>query len=161
VCQWNWGSPLVHTCWQEWDLWEKGGSGYNDLWACQTYYPSTQVTAQKHNRCPNCLGNFMLQLGTTPKGLTEAGSQSGWLALWCYGWELAHKGGGMDHTVLRGECDNITFFSLSHFIPMPSALSDCSGISAQSLPSICYLLFTPHCVTPLIPIPFLTSSCFL
>ena len=65
--------------------------------------PNTQVTAQRHDGRPICLGDYALQLGTTPKGLTEAGVQSGWLARWCYGWELAHEGGGMVHTVLRAE----------------------------------------------------------
>jgi len=65
--------------------------------------PNTQATAQKHDRRPICLGDYMLRLGTTPKGLTEAGVRSGWLARRCYGWELAHEGGGMVHTVLRAE----------------------------------------------------------
>jgi len=63
--------------------------------------PNSQATAQKHNGCPICLGGYALRLGTTPKGLTEAGVRSGWLALWCYGWELACEGGGMIHMVLR------------------------------------------------------------
>jgi len=63
--------------------------------------PNSQATAQKHNGCPICLGGYALQLGTTPKGLTEAGVQSGWLALRCYGWELAREGGEMIHTGLR------------------------------------------------------------
>jgi len=63
--------------------------------------PNSQVTAQKHNGCPICLGGYMLQLGTTPKGLTEVGVWSGWLARQCYGWELARKGGGMVHMGLR------------------------------------------------------------
>ena len=45
--------------------------------------PNSQVTAQKHNRCPICLGNYALRLGTTPKGLTEVGVWSGWLARRC------------------------------------------------------------------------------
>ena len=63
--------------------------------------PNSQATAQKHNRCPICLGGYALRLGTTPKGLTEAGVRSGWLALRCYRWELAREGGGMIHMVLR------------------------------------------------------------
>jgi len=65
--------------------------------------PNSQATDQKHNGCPICLGSYVLQLGMTLKGLTEAGVQSGWLAWQCYGWELAHEGGGMVHTVLRAE----------------------------------------------------------
>ena len=65
--------------------------------------PNSQATAQKHNRRPICLGDCALRLGTTPKGLTEAGFRSGWLARRCYGWELAREGGGMIHTVLRSE----------------------------------------------------------
>jgi len=63
--------------------------------------PNSQATAQKHNGCPICLGDYALRLGTTPKGLTEAGFRSGWLARWCCGWELAREGGGMIHTGLR------------------------------------------------------------
>jgi len=63
--------------------------------------PNSQVTAQKHDGCPICLGSYALQLGTTPKGLTEVGVQSSWLAQQCYGWELAHEGRGMVHTGLR------------------------------------------------------------
>ena len=63
--------------------------------------PNSQATAQKHNGCPICLGGYTLRLGTTPKGLTEAGVRSGWLAQRCCGWELAHEGGEMIHTVLR------------------------------------------------------------
>jgi len=59
--------------------------------------PNSQATAQKHNGCPICLGDYTLRLGTTPKGLTEAGVQSGWLARRCCGWELAHEGRGMNH----------------------------------------------------------------
>jgi len=59
--------------------------------------PNSQVTTQKHNRCPICLGGYALQLGTTPKGLTEAGVRSGWLAWRCCGWESACEGGGMNH----------------------------------------------------------------
>jgi len=65
--------------------------------------PNSQATAQKHNRCPICLGGYVLRLGTTPKGLTEAGVRSGWLARRCCGWELAREGRGMIHTVLRSE----------------------------------------------------------
>jgi len=65
--------------------------------------PNTQATAQKHDGRPICLGDYALRLGTTPKGLTEAGVRSGWLARRCYGWELAHEGRGMVHTVLRAE----------------------------------------------------------
>jgi len=65
--------------------------------------PNTQATAQKHDGRPICLGGYALRLGTTPKGLTEVGVQSGWLARWCYGWELAHEGGGMVHAVLRAK----------------------------------------------------------
>jgi len=65
--------------------------------------PNTQATAQKHDGRPICLGGYALRLGTTPKGLTEAGVRSGWLARRCYGWELAHEGGGMVHAVLRAE----------------------------------------------------------
>jgi len=63
--------------------------------------PNSQATAQKHNGCPICLGGYVLRLGTTPKGLTEAGVRSGWLARRCCGWELACEGGEMIHTVLR------------------------------------------------------------
>jgi len=63
--------------------------------------PNSQATAQKHNGCPICLGSYVLQLGTTLKGLTEVGVQSGWLAQQCYRWELACEGGGMSHMVLR------------------------------------------------------------
>ena len=63
--------------------------------------PNSQATAQKHNGCPICLGGYALRLGTTLKGLTEVGVQSGWLAWQCCGWELARKGGGMIHTGLR------------------------------------------------------------
>jgi len=69
--------------------------------------PNTQVTAQKHDGCPICLGGYVLQLGTTLKGLTEVGVQSGWLAQQCYGWELAREGREMDHTVLRAEVRRI------------------------------------------------------
>jgi len=63
--------------------------------------PNSQATAQKHNGCPICLGGYALRLGTTPKGLTEVGVRSGWLARRCCGWELAREGGEMIHTVLR------------------------------------------------------------
>ena len=63
--------------------------------------PNSQVTAQKHNRCPICLSGYALRLGTTLKGLTEVGVQSSWLAQQCCGWELAHEGGGMVHMGLR------------------------------------------------------------
>jgi len=63
--------------------------------------PNSQATAQKHNGCPICLGGYALRLGTTPKGLTEAGVRSSWLARRCCGWELAREGGEMIHTVLR------------------------------------------------------------
>ena len=63
--------------------------------------PNSQATAQNHNRCPICLSSYALRLGTTLKGLTEAGFWSGWLAQRCYGWELACKGGGMIHMGLR------------------------------------------------------------
>ena len=59
--------------------------------------PNSQATAQKHNGCPICLSGYALRLGTTPKGLTEAGVRSGWLARQCCGWELAREGRGMDH----------------------------------------------------------------
>jgi len=65
--------------------------------------PNSQATAQKHNRCPICLGSYVLRLGTTLKGLTEVGVWSGWLAWWCYRWELACKGGEMSHMVLRAK----------------------------------------------------------
>ena len=65
--------------------------------------PNTQATAQKHDGRPICLGGYALRLGTTPKGLTEVGVRSSWLARRCYGWELAHEGGGMVHVVLRAE----------------------------------------------------------
>ena len=65
--------------------------------------PNTQATAQKHDGRPICLGSYTLRLGTTPKGLTEAGVRSGWLARRCYGWELAREGGGMIHTGLRAK----------------------------------------------------------
>jgi len=63
--------------------------------------PNSQATAQKHNGCPICLGGYALRLGTTPKGLTEAGFRSGWLARRCCGWELAREGGEMIHMGLR------------------------------------------------------------
>ena len=65
--------------------------------------PNTQATAQKHDGRPICLGGYALRLGTTLKGLTEAGVWSGWLAWRCYGWELAREGGGMIHTGLRAK----------------------------------------------------------
>jgi len=65
--------------------------------------PNTQATAQKHDGCPICLSGYALRLGTTPKGLTEVGVRSGWLAWRCYGWELACEGGGMIHTGLRAK----------------------------------------------------------
>jgi len=65
--------------------------------------PNSQATAQKHNGRPICLSGYALRLGTTPKGLTEVGFRSGWLARRCYGWELAREGGGMIHMVLRSE----------------------------------------------------------
>ena len=63
--------------------------------------PNSQATAQKHDGCPICLGGYALRLGTTLKGLTEAGVRSGWLARRCCGWELAREGGGMVHMGLR------------------------------------------------------------
>ena len=63
--------------------------------------PNSQATAQKHDGCPICLGGYALRLGTTLKGLTEVGVRSGWLAWQCYGWGLAHEGGGMVHMGLR------------------------------------------------------------
>jgi len=70
--------------------------------------PNSQATAQKHNGCPICLGDYALRLGTTPKGLTEVGVRSGWLALRCYGWELAREGRGMIHTGLRARVRRAT-----------------------------------------------------
>jgi len=64
--------------------------------------PNSQVTAQKHNRCPICLSGYALRLGTTPKGLTEVGVRSSWLALRCYRWGLACEGRGMIHMGLTG-----------------------------------------------------------
>ena len=95
------GSPLVHTCWQEWNLWEEeegmGTTSYGLVG------PNSQATAQKHNGHPICLSGYTLWLGTTLKGLTEAGVWSGWLAWQCYGWELACEGRGMSHMVLRAK----------------------------------------------------------
>jgi len=94
-------SPLVHARRREYKLWgEEEGMGTTTYGLVG---PNTQVTAQKHDGRPICLGGYALRLGMTPKGLTEVGVRSSWLARRCYGWELAHEGGGMVHTVLRAE----------------------------------------------------------
>jgi len=102
----KWGSPLVRACRREYKLRkEEEGMGTT---AYGLVGPNSQATAQKHNGCPICLGDYALRLGTTPKGLTEVGVWSGWLALRCYGWELACEGGGMIHTGLRVRVRRVT-----------------------------------------------------